>query len=593
MKKNLLPHFTIRKLLTFISAIFLLILTIICILACYFSYEQKKNSLLNDMENTLSVMVQEFHYITEDLWKIYMPIFETKDTTYTAVKDYFSDTAHENITPLEKINLMKALSQMMHRNTAVQWIALYAPDSKINYMYYEGSNSISAIPSDFPYLKELRNQKSTIQLYRTELLSNGDTTFQTFAISGGIPLGMGSGKILIGFRSSSFEQYYNQLKKDTYFADFYITCTNGLIYDSSNRYTHDIAPELMDTTSGINNSFSSKSYYAGTYQNHAKNFAILYRAPWLHIFLISHGNTLIIITGLCMFICIFALLYHFLNCYIVEKLMLIKDGLHILSMNRLDYRIKMDGTVDEFSEIADSINCMANSLDENIKRAYYHELKKKEAELSELQAKINPHFLYNSLEMLRSKAYENNDTETADMIVDLSAIFRSFIGSKNVVTLQEDLAFCEHYLSLFKGRYEDNVEILFDIDSSILSCEILRNLLQPIIENYFIHGFDTTEQDNYILLRGTPLKDKYLLLELEDNGIGITDVQLALLTEKLLEPIPTEQLIHSSPSSLEESYGLKNIHQRISLFYGSECGLSIIKNPVKGITVKMLLKRIT
>lgn len=244
-----------------------------------------------------------------------------------------------------------------------------------------------------------------------------------------------------------------------------------------------------------------------------------------------------------------------------KEVAVINDGLHQIGQNDLDHQLPVNFHQNGLPEIAQSINQMTIHLRENINRAYYYELKQREAELSELQSKFNPHFLYNTLEMLRSRCQLNGDDATADLITQLSAIFRGFIGSQTFIPMSEELAFSKRYLALFGARYEDRVQIRYDFDKEILKYGIIRNLFQPLIENYFVHGFDTSNEENYILLKGKSLDDK------------------------LHEPIQIST----------ESYGLKNLHQRLRLFYGGDCGLTIYPNPTaaKGISIQMTALKMT
>ena len=592
MKKKIFSNTTISRFLTLLSVIYLVILSSICLLASYYSYQQKKNSIIEKMDTTMSLLVQEYHYITNDFWKLYMPIFENKQTTYNTIKNYFSTNTHSTMSPMKKKSLKIALSQIMNRNTAVQWVALYSEDADVNYIYFEGCNSVKEIPKDFPYLKDLEEQTEVISIYRKESLVNEGSVFQTFAISGGTPLGMGKGKIIVGFRNSSFDRYYSQIKESIPFTNFYIACTNGLIYDSTNQYNnsnflfetcYEDSKESNNSSQQSNSISSNKAYYKNSYSSPAKGYAIYYEAPWNNILLNSHTNTPYIIVALILFIFLYVFLYSIIYRYAFKKIVKIKDGLHMISVNNLNYRIDIDDSIDELSEIACSINNMTERLQENINRTYYHKIKAKEAELSELQSKFNPHFLYNTLEMIRSKSYQNGDYETAKIIVDLSTIFRGLISPKTFIPIKQELAFCNHYLSLFKYRYEDNVQILFDFDSNLLNYGILRNILQPIIENYFLHGINPNEPDNYLLFRGKTDANENILIEVEDNGLGMTNQQMDDLNNKLSEPITLES----------DSYGLKNIHQRLQLFYGKDCGLSIIRNTKKGIIVKLLISKMT
>ena len=164
----------------------------------------------------------------------------------------------------------------------------------------------------------------------------------------------------------------------------------------------------------------------------------------------------------------------------------------------------------------------------------------------------------------------------------LARIFRSFITGKPFVTIQEEIAYCNTYLELFRLRYLDRIRIVFDIQSAVLQYGIIRNLLQPLIENYFIHGFDPSEQENLLTISGR-IEDDSIVLVVEDNGLGMPQEQLEKVQKELQVP---EQLDSSG-------YGLKNINDRIRVFYGSKYGISINSRMHSGTRITMRIKKLS
>ena len=168
------------------------------------------------------------------------------------------------------------------------------------------------------------------------------------------------------------------------------------------------------------------------------------------------------------------------------------------------------------------------------------------------------------------------------MITLLAGIFRSFIAGKPFVSIREEIAFCNTYLELFKLRYQDRIRIIFDIETPVLGFGIIRNLLQPLIENYFIHGFDPSKKENQIVLSGR-VKDESIVLTVEDNGLGISPEQL----EQVRSDLDAESRADNT------GYGLKNINDRIRIFYGPEYGISIQSKPGSGTVITMRIKKMS
>lgn len=152
---------------------------------------------------------------------------------------------------------------------------------------------------------------------------------------------------------------------------------------------------------------------------------------------------------------------------------MILDGLTVISHNQLDYKISEKFHQPEMSVIADTINQMAKDLKYNIERVHTFEKLQTEAEYAELQAKFNPHFLYNTLEIFRRRCYQNGDEETANLIAETAAIFRGFIGAEKFIPIRNELSFCKRYMSVYHARYGDAVKITFDIDSEVLQYGVI------------------------------------------------------------------------------------------------------------------------
>lgn len=296
----------------------------------------------------------------------------------------------------------------------------------------------------------------------------------------------------------------------------------------------------------------------------------------------AHRDTPMILSIAVFFAGISFLILLFMNRSIAKEVTVIREGLDQIADNNLSYRLPTDFQQGGLPEIAQNINEMSARLNENIQKAYYFELKQKDAQLAELQTAFNPHFLYNTLEMLRSKSFSNGDIETADLISQLSALFRGFINAKTFISLKEELNFSNRYFTLLSARYGDMVEVGYNIDSELLSYGTIRNVFQLMIENYFVHGFTRESDDNHIYLTGKSVDQETMVFLVEDNGSGMTDEALQELNQQIAQPIR-----HG-----DKSYGLKNLNQRLKLFCGPDYGLWLSHSEKGGLCVQIKLKKL-
>lgn len=561
---------------------FLLLFSII--LSCFFSYRQKNDELQSQIDVIFSQLSTKYQDITNNFWQLYMPFFESSSYPQDVLQGYISNASNTPLTPIEQNKLEQLLRRMLLRDHNVKWIVIYGNNRSDNYILYSDFSGLKQLPEDFPLLEKLESNPGQMAVY--SLQNTVDKSMQnTFAICGGIPYYIESGKLLVGYSTAPLNNICSNAAFHLDSLSFVLTDDDAVIFDY-----HGTDPMQVDAPSKITNSenqFSSDGKLMHAYSEicGSRSSRLAYYASWTEIFLYCHSNTPLLIALFLVFAIISIFGYTYILRRITKEVLIIQDGLNQISENNLTFRIENRFQQDYLSQIAQSVNKMAARLHHNINLAYYYEIKQREAELSELQSKFNPHFLYNTLEMLRSRCQQNDDETSANLITDLSTIFRGFISSRNFVPMTEELAFSKRYLSLFSARYGDSVEIRYDFDRDILKYGIIKNVFQPLIENYFIHGFDTSNDENYILLRGRSLDEETMQIIIEDNGIGMAQEDIDKLNQKLKEPIAIST----------ESYGLKNLHQRLSLFYGGNCGLTIYPNPntPKGISIQIIARKMT
>ena len=564
-----------------ITYIYSMILLLIGILASYMAYSKEHITLISQMEQTMTELKHDYERYTEDFWRLYMPIVQDRDGTYATLKKYFAAENKKVMSPIDKSNLVDALQTIMAYNHGISWIGVYAGKGEGNYLLFEGDSALTKMKDDFPFMEDMENKGPAKEVYGSKLVDKAGKLVRSFAICGNLEESMKSGKLIFGYATDKIGSTYMQDEKLEN-ARFIITNEHGIIYDSLGLY--DDKCTLIAESSGSIYRETGEKLYVYRLPGTGKEYSVFCTIPWLDMFYISHSFTPYIVIIVLLFCISSLVIYRMTGKGIIRKINVIQQGLHKIGENKLDYRIEVpDVATDEFENIGQSINIMAERLQENIDKTYELRLKQKEAVLAELQAKFDPHFLYNTLEVIRGKVYENGDIETSDIIIKLAQIFRSFIGSERFVSIRDEMDFCNMYLSLLKYRYEDKITIIYDIESEIMEYGIIRNLLQPILENFFVHGFKQDSQHNILKIRGKVYEEKYILFCVWDNGLGIPEERLIELKESFKESL----------SSAQSSYGLKNVHKRIKLFYGKDCGLEIKNNEAGGTTVEVKIRRLT
>lgn len=566
-----------------IGAFYWIILILTSLFVCALSYEQKKSEILADVNIRLTQVGNAYQNLTEQFWESYLPIFENRTTSYLLLRDYFAVPDDDGLTPVELHDISNVLAQIVVRDDRIQWIAAYSPVRKVNYIYYAASQTgtgvgiMEALPDDFPYMEQMQQKNNLMEIYG-EIESERSQLRNTIAVAGGTPA-LTKGVLLFGYGISQIQQFAEEnLPLES--LQFEIISNEGrLLYHSGEEHI-ELPEEIFQAGSGVFQTDTGK-WYAMVDLFTTRGGTVYYTIDWKELFLKSNASMPQLLTAILQLSALSILVLCLVMRTIQREARRIRDGLDALGQNQLDYRIGGNFYQAAFADIAHSINKMAESLKENIDKAYYYQLKHKEAEMQELQAKFNPHFLYNSLDVFRARCYENGDDETAELIAQTASVFRGFIGAQTFIPLQQELAFSQRYLAIYRARHNDAMQILYDIDKEVLQYGIIRNVLQPLIENYFAHGFDPSRQDNILQFRGYIRDEDTYVLTVEDNGFGMEEDALQTLNAHLQEPIATEQ----------ESYGLKNLHQRIQLYYGPKCGLVIRKNPTGGLIAELCVLR--
>lgn len=259
----------------------------------------------------------------------------------------------------------------------------------------------------------------------------------------------------------------------------------------------------------------------------------------------------------------------------------ILNAMNEVTTGDLQVRLPVNNSKDELDMIACNFNDMCEKLELYIQKSYLAEIEQKNAQMQALQSQINPHFLYNTLEAIRMKAICNGDREVGKMLYSMVGLFRSQLKEADVITLGQELDYCKQYLELFMYRYPGIFQYHVECCPELLSLPIIKFVLQPIVENYFIHGIDRERQDNEVWVRAEK-QGENLFLYVEDNGYGMEEQEIEKKNRELRENLPDR--------GEKKSIGITNVNRRIKAVYGDAYGISIESGNPKGLRVTITIK---
>ena len=225
----------------------------------------------------------------------------------------------------------------------------------------------------------------------------------------------------------------------------------------------------------------------------------------------------------------------------------------------------------EVQNLSDSFGHMVGRIQRLMTTVREEEVVLRKTELKALQAQINPHFLYNTLDSIAWMCERGKNADAVQMVHALARLFRISISrGHELIPIDKELQHAEAYLQIQKYRYKNQFTYHFTVDESCLHCLCNKITLQPIIENAIVHGLDLMVDSGHIEITVKPDGDDILLI-VADDGIG-------------MEPEQVAALLQNEPSD-RTGIGVKNVNDRLRIYFGAAYGISIVSAPYEGTTV--------
>lgn len=265
---------------------------------------------------------------------------------------------------------------------------------------------------------------------------------------------------------------------------------------------------------------------------------------------------------------------------LVHPLKLLRNATNKFASGNYSVRIPVTSN-DEIGDLCSSFNFMTEQTQDLLDRVYHYQIATKQAQLEALQNQISPHFLHNTLEIIRMKALINKDKEVAVMVQTLAKLFRITLDrTSNIVKIRDELEHVETYLTIQNMRFNNRYKFTNLVPEEFLDYSIIKLTLQPLVENAIKHGFSRTFGDEEIQIRAQA-DDNDLIIQVIDNGVGILPENLDRIHQKL------DHLDTPISDADHNSIGIINISDRIRLEYGEGYFLKIHPNLPRGTIVEL------
>lgn len=251
-------------------------------------------------------------------------------------------------------------------------------------------------------------------------------------------------------------------------------------------------------------------------------------------------------------------------------------------------RLQLKGN-NEISRLSDSCNRMLDDLHDMTNRIistqeklYLSELAKQQSELMAMQIQINPHFLYNTLDCIRSIGLASNIPEIVVISTAMAKIMRYSIKGDQEVLVREEIASIQDYLSIVQIRHQNKYEICIEVEDAVMDFIIPKMILQPIVENAVFHGLEQKSSSKLLRIWGHACSGGKMEFVIENDGADLTRERLAEIQESL----------RRAPENIftqNQHIGLKNINSRIKLLYGEPYGIKISARENGGVSLSVLV----
>ena len=262
-----------------------------------------------------------------------------------------------------------------------------------------------------------------------------------------------------------------------------------------------------------------------------------------------------------------------------SRIVSLKQKMHDFSHGQTVEYVPDPGN-DEISDLTNSFYHMQNHIQELMQEQYLQGSEIKNLELQVLQSQINPHFLYNTLDMIYWMGINNNTPDVAEAVQALGEFYKLSLGrGEKIVTLEDEIRHVETYVAIQNMRFNNRIAFYNDIPLSLYAYRIIKITLQPLIENAINHGIREKASESGSIALTASKEGSLLCIYIQDDGVGMTPEQL-------------ENVLKKRTHSSGHGYGVWNINERIKLTFGQEYGLCYFSTPGQGTCVEIRLPAI-
>ncbi|QYR20589.1 sensor histidine kinase [Paenibacillus sp. sptzw28] len=473
-----------------------------------------------------------------------------------------------------QLKMQKFFQQFIYLRHDLSSIYIYLSKTKTFSYYRDGSLKLDYDPTGEAWFKATEASQGKTVITPPHLPFQLDRSGPVISFSRQLTnyAGEKEGVILMDFAADTLNTIINRANLDPSSLVLFTDRDGTIIYRSfageeraiDERYRSKIT--LQDTGQFTADLFGSR-YLVTFHTSQLTGWKLLTLTPYKLIAM--EGNRLLVINALIAFggLLLAILLAYYFSKVVTTPIRKLNKGMTTVKRGDFDIQLEVPAN-DEVGQLVQNFNSMTATIKKLIVEKYEETLERKEAEYKYLQSQINPHFINNTLQTISSIAAVYGIKEITQMSKQLGDMLRYGINmSQKMVPFFKEVQNVINYLEIQKVRFKDFLEYSIDVEEEVNMVGVTKLILQPIVENAIIHGIQGKGKEGMIWIRAF-VRDDRIVVEVEDNGLGIAPDQLRILKEEL-------DMQNGHTGGDKERIGLKNIHQRMKYVYGPDYGLQV------------------
>lgn len=580
------------RMIFFFSSLLVLSITLFGLIDYYnFSTTYLNNSITyaSAVASQMTINLDTYLREAEDSIKV----LAVNEQVISSIRDYSSNTDYVN--KKNRDSLVSMANNIIAQKPDISNIIIYS-----NGTIYNRDFNFSSKKVNMAFLQKIQdenqnNPTASVKLFKTYIAMDFGSGSDSIAyrISAAFPIKDISninkpnlGYIFCDFNMSRIEEMFNASKLGSNTVALITDVSGNVIYSNNEGYFNSFDwGTLSRAYAGSSGAFMAK--------NGKTNMLVTYStsqiSSWKVVFLTNMaefgkssketGFFTIFLIVIAILITVF--ISTFLSVKNTAPLIRLARHMRLVAQGNLDIRIsEKEGGYEEIATLNTGFNTMMDQINQLIKEVYQSRLKQHEAEFEALQAKINPHFLYNTLQTINSLAVLERTSEIEQVATSLGNLLEYLVYEQNeMVNIHKEIDYIRNYLEIQSKRYNNSFRVVMDIEENVYSCLIPKLILQPIIENAILHGLDSSRENGLLSISGKIAQDK-VVFEIADNGAGMGAATLERLRNRL-DTVNDE--------NLAKSIGLINVQERIRIKFGSLFGIQIDSATGEGTKVTLTI----